>query len=225
DETVEAQCASLAQRGQFLHARGVEEWPDGTVTGRYGFRHTLYQQVVYEEVPVTRRLRLHRQVGARLGAGYGAQVGERAAELARHFAAGRDHARAVPYLQQAAANALRRCAYAEALGHLQRGLALLPTLPDTPARQQQELALHLMLGQTWIATKGQGAAEVEAAYTRAQELCAQVGEMPQHLSVLRGLVRLYITRAEYRKVQTLGAQRLSLAECLQDPASLAEAHA
>jgi predicted ATPase len=225
DETVEARCTSLAQRGQFVQAHGVEEWPDGTVTGRYGFRHTLYQQVVYEQVPVGRRLRLHRQIGARLEAGYGAQAGERAAELARHFAAGRDHARAVTYLQQAAANALRRWAYAEALGHLQRAVALLPTLPDTPARRQQELAVYLTLGQTWIATKGAAAAEVEAAYTRAQELCAQVGELPQHFDVLRGLSRHYLMRAAYRKVQTLGAQRLRLAERRQDPELLTEAHA
>ena len=52
----------------------------------------------------------------------------------------RDTSRAVTYLQQAAANALRRWAYAEAIGHLRRGLALLPTLPDTRERRQQELA-------------------------------------------------------------------------------------
>ena len=45
------------------------------VTARYGFRHTLYQQVLYERVPVARRLRLHRQIGARLEAGYGRRRG------------------------------------------------------------------------------------------------------------------------------------------------------
>jgi len=66
---------------------------------------------------------------------------------------------------------------------------------------------------------------VEEAYTRAQALCAQVGEMSQHLNVMRGLSRHYLMRAAYRKVQTLGAQRLSLAERLQDTVLLAEAHA
>src|SRR5262249_31067413 len=88
DEGVGAQWAGLAQRGQFVQAHGVEEWPDGTVTERYGFRHTLYQQVLYERLPVGRWMRLHRQIGARLEAGYGAQAAERAAELARHFAEG-----------------------------------------------------------------------------------------------------------------------------------------
>ena len=117
-EAVEEQCASLARHGQFLEADGVEEWPDGTVTGRYAFLHALHQHVVYQRVPVGRSIQLHGRIGARLEAGYGERAGERAAELALHFAAGRDHARAVPYLQQAAASALRRWAYAEALGHL-----------------------------------------------------------------------------------------------------------
>ena len=68
-EAVEVRCEDLAQRCQFLRAQGVEEWPDGTVTGRYGFRHTLYQQVIYEQIPVVRRLQLHQRLGARLEAG------------------------------------------------------------------------------------------------------------------------------------------------------------
>jgi tetratricopeptide (TPR) repeat protein len=50
-----------------------------------------------------------------------------------HFERGGDPARAVPYLQQAAANALQRHAYPEAIGHLTTALALLQTLPDPDA--------------------------------------------------------------------------------------------
>jgi predicted ATPase len=225
EEAVEAQCAELAQRGQFLRAHGVEEWPDGTVTGRYGFRHTLYQQVLYERVPVARRLRLHRQIGQRLEAGYGAQAETRAAELAMHFDRGRDTPRAVHYRQQAAANALRRWAYAEALGHLRRGLELLSTLPDTSECRQQELAFQLALGQALIATTGMGAPEVGETYARAQKLCQQIGDVQQHLNVLRGLRRFHFARGEFQQAQTLSVQCLSVAERLADPALLAEAHA
>ena len=169
------------------------------MTGRYGFRHTLYQQVLYERVPVARRLRLHRQIGQRLEAGYGAQAGTRAAELAMHFDRGRDTPRAVHYRQQAAANALRRWAYAEALGHLRRGLVLLPTLPDTHERRQQELAFQLTLGQALIATTGMGAPEVGETYARAQELCQQVGDVPQHLNVLRGLRRFHFAAGSFSR--------------------------
>src|SRR5437879_10973118 len=98
-EVVEAQCADLAWRGQVLAAHGMEAWPDGTLTGRYGFQHTLYQQVIYKQIPVARRLRLHQRIGARLEAGYDPQAGAHAAELAMHFERGRDPVRASRYAQ------------------------------------------------------------------------------------------------------------------------------
>src|SRR5262245_27936985 len=168
-ETVEDGCASLAQRGQFLVASGLETWPDGTVTERYGWRHAVHQEVVYARVPEGRRLRLHRRIGTREEAGYGARVSERAAELAMHFERGRDPGRAVRYRQQAADTALQRHAYREAIDHLTRGLALLQELPETPERTSQELALQTTLGPALIATKGQTASEVAHTYNRALE--------------------------------------------------------
>lgn len=115
-EAVEERCASLAQRGQFLMASGLETWPDGTVTECYGWRHAVHQEVVYARVPEGRRLRLHRRIGAREETGYGAWVSERAAALAMHFERGRDPGRAVRYRHQAAETALQRHAYREAIG-------------------------------------------------------------------------------------------------------------
>jgi predicted ATPase len=89
-DTVEAWCVALARRGQFVGTRGLDEWPDGTVAARYGFLHALYQETIYEQVPVNRRLRWHRQIGVRLEAAYGSRAPELAAELAEHFRRGRD---------------------------------------------------------------------------------------------------------------------------------------
>src|SRR5262249_36356625 len=184
----------------------VEEWPDGTLTARYGFRHTLYQQVVYDRVPVMRRLRLHRQIGVRLEVGYGAQAGERAAELAMHFDRGRLYVRAVSYWQQAGEQALRRWAYPEAIGYLQHCLEGLQTLPDTRERAQQELEVQLALGHAFSAIRGPAAVAVERAYTRAEELCRQVGEVPLRFAVLRGLRELYLGRGEVAAAQALVEQ-------------------
>jgi len=52
-------------------------------------------------------------------------------------------------------------------------------LPDTPDRAQQELTLQVALGGPLAATKGYAAPEVEETYTRARDLCRQVGETPQ----------------------------------------------
>jgi hypothetical protein len=97
--------------------------------------------VIYDRVPVGHRVQLRHAIALREEAGYGAQAGEHAAELAEHFERGLDEARAVHYHQLAAETALRRWAYHEAIGHLTRGLVLRERLSDTPERTQKELAL------------------------------------------------------------------------------------
>jgi predicted ATPase len=112
----------------------------------------------------------------------------------------------------------------EAVSHLTKGLELLKTLPDIPERSQQELALQTALGPVLIATKGYTAPEVEHAYTRALELCRQIGETPQLFPVLRGLQIFYLVRAEHKTARELGEQLLTLAQRVQDPVFLSGAH-
>ena len=51
-------------------------------------------------------------------------------------------------------------------------------------------------GRSLIATKGYAAPEVAQTYTRARELCQQMGETPQLFLVLSGLRHFYEVRAE-----------------------------
>jgi predicted ATPase len=112
----------------------------------------------------------------------------------------------------------------EAVGHLTKGLALLKTLPDTSERIQQELTLQITLGAPLTATKGYAAREVGLVYTRARELCRQLGETPQLIPVLFGLWRFYLQRGELQTARELGEQCLSLAQRVQDPARLLRAY-
>jgi DNA-binding winged helix-turn-helix (wHTH) protein/predicted ATPase len=220
----EAWCEELARRGQFLQACGVETWPDGTVATRYRFQHALYQDAVYERIPAARQIQLHQRIGAREEAGYGERSSEIAARLAMHFERGHDLPRAVQYLQMAGAQAVQRSAHHEAFQHLTRGLALLATLPETPARTQRELDLQIALGPVLIAIKGAGAPEVEQTYARARALCAQVGETPQLVSALRGLCRFYRSRGALPTARELGEQLDRLAQRDGVPMHRLEAH-
>ena len=102
---------------------------------------------------------------------------------------------------------------------------MLATLPDTPERAQQELALQTTLGPALMATKGYAAPEVEHAYARARELCQQVGETPQLFPVLWGLWYFYLARAELQTARELGEQLLTPGPAASaDPALLLEAH-
>lgn len=223
-DVIEEVCEELAHAGLFLRETGIAEWPDGTVSGRYGFRHTLYQQVLYQRIAAARRVRMHRQIGERIEQGYKRRGEEIAAVLAVHFERGRDHLRAAQYHEHAARNALRRSAPQEAITHLDKGLALLATQPETPERAQQELTLYVTLGPALIAAKGNGAPEVETAYMRARERCEQVGDTPRLFPVLFGLRSCYLVRGEIGEAHTLGEQLLTLARRGRDPGLLLEAH-
>src|SRR5262249_44885482 len=72
--------------------------------------------------------------------------------------------------------------------------------------------------------KGYAAPEVEQAYTRARELCRQVGEPPQLFSVLLGLYAFYVMRAEYQTARELAEQCLRLAQSMHSPTRLMWAH-
>jgi predicted ATPase/DNA-binding winged helix-turn-helix (wHTH) protein len=223
-EAVEAHCAALARRGQFVQARGTAAWPDGMVAARYGFIHALYQEVLYDRIPAGQRVRVHQQIGGRLEVGYGVQAREIAAELAAHFVRGGDAPRTVQYLRYAGENAWQRSAPQEAITHLTKGLEVLQTLPATPAHLEHELMLLTALGPTLITTLGAATPDVERVYARARVLCGQVGDTPQLFPVLWGLWRFYHNRGELQAARQLGEQMLTLAQRQPDPTLLLVAY-
>ena len=221
---VEAQCDELARRQQWLRSSGIDEWPDGTIAGRYTFVHALYHHVVSQRITAARHVHLHRRIGIYEEEAFGLRTHEIAAELALHFEHGRDYHRAVQYLQQAAQTADQRQAHREAIQYLQRALALLQTMPDTSERSRQELAIHLALGPALMVTRGFAATEVADTYVRAHQLCEHLGDRQQLLPVLVGLWRSAHVRAQLQMAQNLGEQLLSVASTQSEPALLVQAH-
>lgn len=223
-DDVEHCCAELARHASFLTSHGSDTWSDGTVAGRYGFRHALHQEVVYERISTGRRVELHRRIGERLEAGLGERATEVATELAMHFERGRDVSRAIRYLRLAGQIATQRSATREAVGHLTKALDLLQAEPDTRQRAEQEVALQIALGGPLMAMKGRGAPEVEQVYSRAQELCQQIGESPRLFPVLWGLFLFRRSRGEVDVAHGFGQRLLALAQRTDDPGLLIEAH-
>jgi predicted ATPase len=82
----------------------------------------------------------------------------------------------------------------------------------------------MTLGPVLMALKGGGAPEVERVYTRARELCERVGEPAELFRVSWGIWYLYNLRGEQQRARELGEELLSLAQRIQDPDLLLEAH-
>jgi predicted ATPase/class 3 adenylate cyclase len=217
EEALYQQLAHL-QAAEFLYEQPA--FPDV----EYIFKHALTQEVAYNSLLQERRKVLHERAATATEEVYRYQLAEHYSELAHHYSRSGNTQKAVEYLRLAGEQAVQRSANAEAITHFTTALELLNTLPDTLERTRQELRLQIALGVPLIATRSWAAPETERAYTRARELCEQIGETLQLFPVLYGLYQVYMTRAEYQVAHELGEQLFTLAQRQQDQALLLVAH-
>ena len=105
-----------------------------------------------------------------------------------------------------------RSGYQETIIHASAGIALLQTSPEDVERCRRELNLQLVLGPATMAAKGYGATEVVRVYSRARDLCQQMGDTTQLIPVLVGLGRAARIRAELHTAQATGEQVFTLAQ-------------
>jgi class 3 adenylate cyclase len=98
-----------------IAAHIVEESADAI--GRYSFVHALIRETIYQQLSLTRRAQLHRQVGDAIEALFGEQAEQQAAALAYHATAAGELAKAYRFHAQAADAAMRVYAAQSALTH------------------------------------------------------------------------------------------------------------
>jgi serine/threonine protein kinase/predicted ATPase len=221
---VEERLAALDRVHGLVRLRQELQFRDGTWTLRYQFVHVLYQNTLFAALQPSRRAAWSAAVARLLLAFHGDQGAAAAGALAMLFEAAREPAPAIDYFLQAARNAVRVFGHREAEALARRGLALLPQVPDTPARAQQELALLLSLGVALVAIQGFAAPEVEQTYLRARELCQQAEDVPTLFPVLYGLWNVYLVRCELPRCLELAAQVGALAEAQSDRSFRLVAH-
>ena len=190
----------------------------------YLFKHALIQDTAYQSLLKRSRREYHHRIARVLEEQFPTTVETQPELLAHHYTEADLAAQAIPYWQQAGQAATKRAAHVEAINYLTNGIELLNTLPDSLERAQQELSLQTTLGGSLIATRGFAAAEVGDVYTRARDLCRRVGETPEIFPVMWGLCAFHTVRAEFRSAHEFAEQLLRLAESVQDPAFLIEAH-
>jgi len=217
DAALQARLAQLVA-AELLYQRGRPP------RARYVFKHALIQDAAYGSMLKSTRQRAHQQIGQLFTQHFAEIVETQPEVVAHHYTEAGLTAQAILYWQRAGQRAVERSANVEAIAHFTKGLELLKILPDTPERAQQELVLQITLSVPLRVTKGFAAPEVEKAYTRARELCQQVGETPQLFPVLWGLWELYFVRAELQMAYELGEQLLTLAQHQQDPTLLLQSH-
>jgi predicted ATPase len=133
----------------------------------YVFKHALIQEAAYQALRRSTRQQHHQRIAQVLEERFPNICETQPELLAHHYTEAGILAQAISYWQQAGTRAVQRSANIEASAHVQRGLALLTTLPDTPPRPQHEIAFLTTLGPELSATKG-------------PEICPGAGSGPHH---------------------------------------------
>jgi class 3 adenylate cyclase/predicted ATPase len=191
---------------------------------QYRFKHALIQEAAYQSLLRRTRQQHHQRIAQVLEEHFPETAEMQPELLAHHCTEAGLNEQAVCYWQRAGEHASDRSAPLEAIRHCTTGIALLTTLPQTLARTQHALTLHLALGAALQMAKGHAAPEVEQAYTQAYAWCQQVGETPELFPVLVGLWRFYLNRPQLHTARELGDTLLRLAQRADDPALAVLAH-
>lgn len=207
---VEQHLATLLEAGLLLRA-GAQAEPG------FRFRHALIRDTAYASLWERDRKGTHEQVAATLKAGFAAKLALQPELLAHHLAQAGLAWPALQAYEAAARGAAARSAHHEAIKLARRGLELATQLPQQPEHQRCELRLQLLLAARHIAVEGYGAAQVEAAYLRAGELCTALGDTAARVRVGLGLEGYYFMRADFQRALALAdeAARAGSGDVLQ----------
>ena len=179
---------------------------------RYTFKHALVQDAAYDSLLKSKRQSLHKKIATRLNALF-PQLGETEPEvLAHHLTVAGEAEDAIPLWQKAGGFARRRMALPEAISHLNRGLELVQTLPQTSERDALEVALRTELGASWMAYKGWMAPEVVDAYRPALALAKSLGDQEALVSIYWGLTTGTMVHGKVAEALALADELLEAAQ-------------
>jgi DNA-binding SARP family transcriptional activator len=146
-----------------MAARVVSAVP--STPDRLRFAHVLIRDTLYEELPATRRLRLHREIGEALEALYEGNRQAHLAELAHHYLlAGATAAEnAIRYATAAGDQAASQLAYEEAARHYSSALQVL----ETRGARDEEKTCDLLLSLAEVLSRAGSSAQAKEAFRRA----------------------------------------------------------
>jgi class 3 adenylate cyclase/tetratricopeptide (TPR) repeat protein len=189
---------------------------DTSMVGRYRFAHPLIREAVYGELSMTRRALVHRRIGEALEGLHADDLEAHADDLARHFRAGGDAAKAYRYHSRAAEAAQRVYAIDTAFEHLNGAIdsaAALGLRPESEPRLRD-----LYRRRAWAQRFAAGMLSDDAAiadYEVSLEAARTAGDRRLEMLVLNELGTVFHVRDSAAAVRH-HERSLALAEELGD---------
>jgi class 3 adenylate cyclase/predicted ATPase len=206
------------EEAELVFRRGTP--PHATFT----FKHALVQDAAYDSMLRSRRQQVHAAIARALEERSAAGATALPEVIAYHCTEAGLAEPAVGYWWRAAQLAAQRSATLEAIAHLENGLTLLRTLPDSPENVRLQLDMQVALGTALMAAKGWSSPATVAAFTRAAELCERVDDTVQRGVVDYGQYLVHLLRGQLDAALATTKAMLRRAERDRNPTSVMIAH-
>lgn len=189
----------------------------------YAFKHALVQEAAYGTLLREHRRALHARAAEAI-ARLRPEVADREPELlAQHCDRAGLAEAAVGHYRHAGERSVARFANHEAIGHFQRALDLLESLPPDEGRDRLEAELRLAQAVPLIAIHGFGSQAVEAGAARARDLAERLPGWPGRFAARRLAWNSSLLRHPVPRTVALARDLLAFAEQGGDPAQIAAA--
>jgi class 3 adenylate cyclase/predicted ATPase len=183
----------------------------------YTFKHALVQDAAYDSLLKSRRHTLHAKIAHSIDQQFPTTKDTEPELLAHHFTAAGETETAIGYWQKAGRLALKRLALKDAISHLNQGIAIIGTLPQSPERDVSELDLRTPLGTAWLALKGWSAPEVWSSFHPALALAKSLGRHDASLPIYYGLYTNVLAQGRVAEALAWVNEMLASAEVSGDP--------
>lgn len=182
----------------------------------YQFKHILILETAYGSLLKSKRKELHERTADILE--QGSEKLQDSALLAYHFTEAGNAEKAVAWWTLAGKQSLTAFANQEAIAQARNGIKAIEGLSDPVERLTKELPLQSILGMALLSTYGYVDQRVREAFTRAHDLCEQIGDAPQLFQVVVGLWMYYIIAGELDEAFEQSQRLLRIAEATGDKA-------
>ncbi|MGB5359978.1 MAG: hypothetical protein WBN27_08555, partial [Eudoraea sp.] len=132
--------------------------------------------------------------------------------LAHHYTEAGQPLEAIPIWLRAGQQASQKNAMAEAIAHLEKGIALLPHIKNEGDRNKLELDFRLTLGGSFIVAYGFPHPKVLETFNQAREVAQYIDVSPKLALVLFGLLTYYFNIEDYQRVDEVSDNMMILAK-------------
>ena len=187
----------------------------------YDFAHGKIREVAYEALSHPTRRRHHRVIADTLLRVHIDDVDARSGDVARHYDRGGRTDDAIAWYCRAALHAQRLHANLEASQLLERSVALVSAMVDTPSKQRREMELLSLLATPLAVTEGFASARLDETQRRAADLAGCLGLEPEP-SLLRSMVMSKLCRKDFEQARGAADRLRALAVRSEDHVLLVE---